>query len=241
MLPAQIAPPKFVDAAWTQHPWKMSPEYDFLSGCCVFCTVGRSHSVQGYKKKVFFDSSPGWHCHGPKNLEKVPLLSSLLISQRPPCSFIIKLLIENIQHLSHHSKAQLWLFECILDQLSPTKCWNRQWTCWLHSPSFHQPGGFYMALNFMFCVSFYVQNTFFRVTGNFVFLGIQRPDSSWIGGESRHGPVLWVRGYSCVTGSSWGILATPLGWNKGVGEHLPGEVPIGTVLAKRKEVFKSSV
>lgn len=132
MLPTQIAPPKLVDATWTQRPWKMSPEYDFLSGCCVFCTIV-VHSLQGYKKRGFFASSPGWHYHGPKNLEKVPPLSNLIISQRPSCSFIITFLIEKMQHLSHHSKAQCWLFECVLDYHSSTKCWNRQWTCWLHS------------------------------------------------------------------------------------------------------------
>lgn len=238
MLPTQTAPPKFVEATWTQHPWEMSPEYDFLSGSCMFCTiVGRSHSLEGYKKRVFFDNSPGWHFHGPKNLEKVPPLSDLINSQWPPCTFIIKLFIENVQHLSHHSKAQPWLFACMLDHHSPTKGWNRQWTCWLHShlPSTSLVASALLRILRSVFLSFYVQNAFLRVTGNFVFLGIERADSSSSSSERRHGPVLWVRGYSCVTGSSWETLATHLAWKKGVEEHLPGEVPTGTALAKRKE------
>lgn len=217
-------------------PGKMSPECDFLSGCYVSCSacctiVGRSRFLEDHEKRVFFDSSPGWHCHGPKNLEKAPSLSNLLISQRPPFSFIIKVLIENSQHLSHCSTT-LWLFKRILGHHPPTKCSEPAGFTHLPSTSLVVST---LLQNFMFYVSFYVQNTFFRVMGNFVFLGIQRPDSSSSSSERRYGPVLWVMGYSRVTGSSWWTLATHLGWNKGVGEHLAGEVPIGTVLSKRKE------
>lgn len=108
------------------------------------------------------------------------------------------------------------------------------------SPSFHHPHGFYIASNFMFCVSFYVQNTFYRVMGNFVFLGIQRPDSSSSGSERRHGPVLWVRGYSCVTGSCWGFLATQAEI-KVLGNICQVRCPLELLLQRGRKLFKSDV
>lgn len=41
-------------------------------------------------KQSFFDSKAGLHCYGPKTFEKAAPLPNFVISQRPPCSLIIK-------------------------------------------------------------------------------------------------------------------------------------------------------
>lgn len=233
MLSTQIAPPKFVEVSWTQNLEKWVQNVIFWVAVMFHVLhVALLWAGAAFWRTMKRECSLIAHLAGTaKNLEKAPSLSNLLISQRPPRSFIIKLLIENSQHLSHCSTT-LWLFKCILGHHSPTKCSEPAGFTHLPSTSLVVST---LLQNFVFYVSFYVQNTFFRVMGNFVFSGIQRPDSSSSSSERRYGPVLWVRGYSCVTGSSWWTLATHLGWNKGVGEHLAGEVPIGTVLSKRKE------
>lgn len=140
-----------------------------------------------------------------------------------------------MQHISHCSTAHIWPFKHSLDHHSPTKC------C---SETGNEPAGFTLTFLlpvwwFLHCFIFHVLCFFlspkFLLESDFLFVAIQRPDSQLdfsSNGERRDGPELWVRGQSCLTRASCGTLASHLGWNKGVVEREPGELPFGAAACK---------
>lgn len=127
-------------------PWKMSPECDFLIGCCVSCSacctiVGRSRFLEDHEKRVFFDSSPGWHCQklGESSITFKPLNFPETTMQLYHKTFDWKLATS---FTLLHSPLALQMY------LGSPLTHKMQWTCWLHSLPFHQPGGFYIASKF---------------------------------------------------------------------------------------------